>query len=127
MSKKVVIIGDSGVGKTSILFRYVKGEFDTNINISFGAGFKTKDVAYNDQGDTVKLFLWDTAGQEKYNSLTKLYFKGASAAIVVYDITERTSFEKAKKWVDELYDYEESEGAKMRKFIAGNKCDIIDK
>ena len=48
MSKKVVIIGDSGVGKTSILFRYVKGEFDTNINISFGAGFKTKDVPYND-------------------------------------------------------------------------------
>ena len=62
MSKKVVIIGDSGVGKTSILFRYVKGVFDTNINISFGAGFKTKDVPFNDQGETVKLFLWDTAG-----------------------------------------------------------------
>ena len=127
MSKKVVIIGDSGVGKTSILFRYVKGEFDSNINISFGAGFKTKDVAHNDQGDTVKLFLWDTAGQEKYNSLTKLYFKGASAAIIVYDITDKSSFEKAKKWVDELNEYEESEGAKMKKFIAGNKCDIMEK
>lgn len=101
MSRKVVIIGDSGVGKTSILFRYVEGKFNDNVLASFGAGFRTKDVACDDSGErTVKLYIWDTAGQERYNSLTKLYFKGANAAIIVYDITDRASFARAQKWAE---------------------------
>lgn len=100
MSRKVVIVGDSGVGKTSILFRYVQGQFNENVQPSFGAGFKTKDVPCDDQGNTVKLYLWDTAGQERYNSLTKLYFKQANAAIIVYDITDKESFAKAQRWSD---------------------------
>ena len=93
--RKVVIIGDSGVGKTSILFRYVFDNFDQHINSTLGAGFKSKDVPYNDQGDTIKMHLWDTAGQERYDSLTKMYFQGCEAAMIVYDITDDQSFEKA--------------------------------
>ena len=101
MSRKVVIIGDSGVGKTSILFRYMEGHFKESVQASFGAGFRTKDVPCDDEGEnTVKLYLWDTAGQERYNSLTKLYFKGANAAIIVYDITNKVSFERAQKWAE---------------------------
>ena len=88
MSRKVVIVGDSGVGKTSILFRYVQGQFNEHVQPSFGAGFKTKDVPYNDAGDkTVKLYLWDTAGQERYKSVTRSYFRGSIGVIIVYDIT----------------------------------------
>ena len=89
MSKKVVIIGDTGVGKTSILFRYVLNKFDENLGSTFGAGFKTKEVPYNDEGDKIKLNLWDTAGQDRFESVTKLYFRDAEAAIVVYDITDK--------------------------------------
>ena len=107
MSRKVVIVGDSGVGKTSILFRFVQGSFNENVQPSFGAGFKTKDVAYDDSGHgTVKLYLWDTAGQERYNALTKLYFKGANAAIIVYDITDEESFAKAQRWSDQIDEFQ---------------------
>ena len=73
-AKKVIFIGDSAVGKTSLLFRFINGRFDANVQPTYGAGFKTKEVPYDDEGHTVKLYLWDTAGQEKYQSLTKMYF-----------------------------------------------------
>ena len=104
-AKKIVMIGDSNVGKTSIIQRYVNKTFDTggNAKATMGAAFKLKDVICNEEtGDTVRLQIWDTAGQEKYNSLTKLYFKGVWAAIIVYDISDYSSFVKAQKWVDEL-------------------------
>ena len=73
MSKKVIIVGDTTVGKTSILFRYVYDKFEENMSSTFGAGFKCKEVKVNDL-DTIKLNIWDTAGQEKYNALTKMYY-----------------------------------------------------
>lgn len=94
---------------------------------SFGAGFKTKDVAYDESGkDTVKLYLWDTAGQERYNALTKLYFKGANAAIIVYDITDQESFQKAQRWSDQIDNFQQNENAdsKIEKFVVGNKMDL---
>lgn len=126
MSRKVVIVGDSGVGKTSILFRFVQGSFNPNVQPSFGAGFKTKDVAYDDSGErTVKLYLWDTAGQERYNSLTKLYFKGANAAIIVYDITDQESFAKAQRWSDQIDEFQQNDtDSKIDKFMVGNKMDL---
>ena len=101
LQKKVVIIGDTGVGKTSILFRYVFEKFDDSMITTCGAGFKSKEVSFGN-GEKLKLNLWDTAGQEKYDALTKLYFKGAEAALVVYDCTDEKSFAKAQKWVKDL-------------------------
>ena len=73
MSKKVILVGDTTVGKTSILFRYVYDKFDENMSSTFGAGFKYKEVKVNDN-EIVKLNIWDTAGQEKYDALTKMYY-----------------------------------------------------
>ena len=84
-AKKVIFIGESTVGKTSILFRFSNGRFETNVQPTFGAGFINKDVVANDQGKTVKLFLWDTAGQERYAAMTKNFFNGTHAAVIVYD------------------------------------------
>ena len=121
-----MIIGDTNVGKTSILFRYVNGSFDKEMKMTCGAGFKTKEVSYNDKGDKIKLNIWDTAGQEKYDALTKMYFKGAEAALVVYDMTEENSFEKAKKWVSDLEEALEFEQVKALIYLVGNKSDMTD-
>ena len=79
---------------------------------TLGAGFKTKEVYFSDEGGNqgrMKLNLWDTAGQEKFDALTKMYFKGAEAALIVYDVTNTMSFQKAQKWVKDLDDTEASE------------------
>ena len=126
-SKKVLIIGDSNVGKTSILFRYVFNKFDEQNMPTLGAGFKTKEVFFTDEGQNqgrMKLNLWDTAGQEKFDALTKMYFNGAEAALIVYDVTNTLSFEKAQKWVKDLDDNEASES--ILKFLVGNKSDMLD-
>ena len=127
-SKKVVIIGDTGVGKTSILFRYLYNKYDENLNSTFGAGFKTKDVPYNDDGDKLKLNLWDTAGQERFEQVTKLYFRDAEAAIVVYDLTHEDSFKKAQKWVQILEEERmgSQEQPRIEIVLVGNKCDRAD-
>jgi len=88
MSIKIVIIGDSGVGKTAILQRYVYDTYNENSPPTFSVTFKSKEVPWDNKGTTVKLNLWDTAGQERYDALTKMYFKGAEAALIVYDITD---------------------------------------
>ena len=94
------------------------------MNTTLGAGFKSKDVAYNDQGDTLKMHLWDTAGQERYDSLTKMYFQNCEAALIVYDITDEQSFEKAQKWAQEVQESEENQGYEIVKVVVGNKCDM---
>ena len=82
----------------------------------------------DEHGNTVKLYLWDTAGQERYNSLTKLYFKGANAAIIVYDITDKESFAKAQRWSDQINQYQSSEAdTKIETFVVGNKIDLIQR
>ena len=96
---------------------------------TLGAGFKTKEVYFTDEGGNqgrMKLNLWDTAGQEKFDALTKMYFKGAEAALIVYDVTNAMSFEKAQKWVKDLDDTEASEQQQVLKFLVGNKCDCVD-
>ena len=100
-TKKVVIIGDSGVGKTAIMNRYLFDKFDSESMPTLGSSTKSREVEVPGEG-SIKLALWDTAGQEKFKSLTRMYFQDAEAALVVYDVTFRDSFEAAKRWVEDL-------------------------
>ncbi|MBA0598627.1 hypothetical protein Gorai_008383, partial [Gossypium raimondii] len=103
-----VLLGDVGAGKSSLVLRFVKGQFVEFQESTIGAAFFSQTVAVNDA--TVKFEIWDTAGQERYHSLAPMYYRGAAAAIIVYDITNQASFERAKKWVQEL----QSQGSDFR-------------
>ncbi len=109
ITKKVIILGDSDVGKTSIIDRYVRKEFNDLSMPTIGAYFKTKEVEIPNTNSVVKLSLWDTAGQEKFKSLTRMYFMDADAAIIVYDVTYKESLDSAKKWIQEVMEYTSSD------------------
>lgn len=95
---------------------------------TLGASFASKDITYidpfNDQKQSMKLGLWDTAGQERFDSLTKLYFNKTVAAIIVYDVTSEFTFQKVKKWVEDLDSHEATSNTKIAKFLVGNKIDL---
>merc|ERR1712065_7596 len=94
---KLVLLGESAVGKSSLVLRFVKGQFHEYQESTIGAAFLTQTVCLDDT--TVKFEIWDTAGQERYHSLAPMYYRGAQAAIVVYDITNTDTFNRAKAWV----------------------------
>ena len=120
--KKLVFIGDSGVGKTCIISRFLKGTFEHNINSTDGASYASKSIDVN--GKSLVLDIWDTAGQERYKSLTKFFYKGAKMAILVYDITRKESFDNIKSfWYNQIKEYGD-EGIILG--IAGNKSDKYD-
>ncbi|CAG8488558.1 16726_t:CDS:2, partial [Cetraspora pellucida] len=98
---KLVLLGESAVGKSSLVLRFVKDQFDDYRESTIGAAFLTQTVALDDN-TTVKFEIWDTAGQERYKSLAPMYYRNANCAVVVYDITQPSSLEKAKSWVKEL-------------------------
>ncbi|KAG6753357.1 hypothetical protein POTOM_043417 [Populus tomentosa] len=100
INAKLVLLGDVGAGKSSLVLRFVKGQFVEFQESTIGAAFFSQTLAVNDA--TVKFEIWDTAGQERYHSLAPMYYRGAAAAIIVYDISNQASFERAKKWVQEL-------------------------
>ena len=122
---KVVLLGDSGVGKTCIISRYVSGNYDQNVASTNGASYASKIITFENLNKTISLDIWDTAGQEKYKSLTKFFYKDAAAAILVYDITQKDSFENMKNyWYEQLQEF----GSKnIILGVAGNKCDMYDK
>ncbi|KAK8575934.1 hypothetical protein V6N13_032752 [Hibiscus sabdariffa] len=121
INAKLVLLGDVGAGKSSLVLRFVRGQFVEFQESTIGAAFFSQTVAVNDA--TVKFEIWDTAGQERYHSLAPMYYRGAAAAIIVYDITNQASFERAKKWVQEL----QSQGnPNMVMALAGNKADLLD-
>jgi len=97
---KLVLLGDSAVGKSSLVLRFVKKQFYEYQESTIGAAFLTQTVNVKDY--VVKFEIWDTAGQERYHSLAPMYYRGAAAAVVVYDLTNRQSFVRAKSWVKEL-------------------------
>lgn len=97
---KLVLLGESAVGKSSLVLRFVKGQFHEYQESTIGAAFLTQTVSMEDS--EVKFEIWDTAGQERYNSLAPMYYRGAQAAIVVYDIMNQDSYQRAQTWVSEL-------------------------
>lgn len=119
---KLVLLGDSAVGKSSLVLRFVKKQFFDYQESTIGAAYLTQTVSLDD-GDAVRFEIWDTAGQERYNSLAPMYYRGAASAVVVYDITNAYSFERAKSWVNELQAHDQG----MKRIVialAGNKLDM---
>lgn len=120
-SYRLVVLGDYSVGKSSIALQYVKNQFNDKEESTIGAAFLTKTIRRHDS--YIKYDIWDTAGQERYNSLMPMYYRGAQAALVVYDITSYKSFERAKAWVKEL-SIEKPDN--FVKIFVGNKADLED-
>jgi len=116
---KLVLLGESAVGKSSLVLRFVKGQFLEYQESTIGAAFLTQTVLLGDI--SVKFEIWDTAGQERYHSLAPMYYRGAHAAIVVYDLTNYDSFERAKAWVKEL---QRQGNPNIVIALAGNKLDL---
>ncbi|CDW51862.1 Ras protein Rab 5C [Trichuris trichiura] len=119
---KLVLLGESAVGKSSLVLRFAKGQFHEYQESTIGAAFLTQSVCMDDM--TVKFEIWDTAGQERYHSLAPMYYRGAQAAIVVYDVTNQESFTKAKNWVNEL---QRQALPNIVIALAGNKADLANK
>ncbi|TQD99645.1 hypothetical protein C1H46_014781 [Malus baccata] len=119
---KLVLLGDMGTGKTSLVLRFVTGKFLEYQESTIGAAFFTQVLSLNEA--TIKFDIWDTAGQERYHSLAPMYYRGAAAAVVVYDITSMESFVRAKKWVQEL---QRQANPTLIMFLAGNKADLEEK
>ncbi|KNC50220.1 Ras-like protein Rab-5C [Thecamonas trahens ATCC 50062] len=119
---KLVLLGEAAVGKSSLVLRFVKGQFQEFQESTIGAAFLTQSVCLDDV--TVKFEIWDTAGQERYNSLAPMYYRGAQAAIVVYDITNADTLARAKAWVKEL---QRQASPNIVIALAGNKCDLASK
>ncbi|KAF5393942.1 hypothetical protein D9757_000313 [Collybiopsis confluens] len=120
IDSKIVIMGNSGVGKTSLLHRYTQNKFDPkNTTSTSGAFFVTKKVNIN--GFKVRLQLWDTAGQERFRSMAPMYYRGANAALVLYDITNASTFEDARGWLEEL---KKNCPPELIIYIVGSKADL---
>ncbi|XP_051259362.1 ras-related protein Rab-5B isoform X2 [Dicentrarchus labrax] len=119
---KLVLLGDMAVGKSSLVLRFVKGQFDEFQETTIGAAFLAQSVCLDDT--TVKFEIWDTAGQERYHSLAPMYYRGAQAAIVVFDITKPETFERAKAWVKEL---QRQASPNIVIALAGNKADLAER
>jgi len=115
---KLVLLGETSVGKSSLVIRFVKGQFHEYQESTIGAAFLTQTVVVGDY--TVKFEMRDTAGQERYHSLAPMYYRGAAAAIIVYDITSQPSFNRAKTWVKEL---QRQGSPEVVIALAGNKLD----
>jgi len=118
ISLKILILGDSSVGKTTLLLKYVDGYFPTVYVATIGVEYKIKRININ--GIDISLQIWDTAGQERFRGITKNFMKGADGIIYVYDITKKSSFESLKNWI--FQSEEATEG--FKKIIIGNKIDL---
>lgn len=116
---KVVLIGDSGVGKSNLLSRFTRNEFCLESKSTIGVEFATRSIQVD--GKTIKAQIWDTAGQERYRAITSAYYRGAVGALMVYDITKHVTFENVERWLKELRDHADSNIVIM---LVGNKSDL---
>jgi len=116
---KVVLIGDSGVGKSNLLSRFTRNEFSLESKSTIGVEFATRSIHVEDK--VVKAQIWDTAGQERYRAITSAYYRGAVGALVVYDVTRHVTFENVERWMRELKDHTDANIVIM---LVGNKADL---
>eukprot|EP00249_Psilotum_nudum_P005922 c19326_g1_i1 orf=642-1295(-) len=116
---KVVLIGDSGVGKSNLLSRFTRNEFSLESKSTIGVEFATRSITVD--GKKIKAQIWDTAGQERYRAITSAYYRGAVGALLVYDITRHVTFENVERWLKELKDHTDSNIVVM---LVGNKSDL---
>jgi len=119
---KLLLIGDSGVGKTCVLFRFSDDAFNSTFIATIGIDFKIRTIELDDK--KIKLQIWDTAGQERFRTITTAYYRGAMGILLVYDITNLKSFENIKTWIRNI---EQHASDDVEKMILGNKCDMKDK
>ena len=117
---KILTIGESGVGKTSILRRFVENKFLKTHLATIGIDFKTKNLNINNQD--IKLKIWDTAGQERFRNITTQYYKGADGIVLVYDVTDEASYEKIRDWMEQILSNTQKEEIGL--VLLGNKCDM---
>lgn len=115
----VVLIGDSGVGKSNLLSRFTRNEFNLESKSTIGVEFATKSIQVD--AKTIKAQIWDTAGQERYRAITSAYYRGAVGALLVYDISKAVTFENVERWLKELRDHAEPNIVIM---LVGNKSDL---
>lgn len=116
---KVVLIGDSGVGKSNLLSRFTRNEFSLESKSTIGVEFATRTI--NVDNKMIKAQIWDTAGQERYRAITSAYYRGAVGALLVYDITRHVTFENVERWLKELKDHTDTNIVVM---LVGNKADL---
>lgn len=119
---KLLLIGDSGVGKTCVLFRFSEDAFNSTFISTIGIDFKIRTIDLD--GKKIKLQIWDTAGQERFRTITTAYYRGAMGIMLVYDITNEKSFDNIRNWIRNI---EEHAAADVEKMVLGNKCDMNDK
>ena len=121
---KIILIGSSSVGKSSILQRYIQKVFNESYSCTIGVDFFMKSIDVGEK--SIKLQLWDTAGTEKFRSITTSYYRGANAAFVVFDLTSKPTFDCLSEWIENYYKYSNPD-SKKNVILIGNKCDLIDK
>ena len=110
-----------GVGKSCIILRFTKNEFNATMVSSIGVDFKSKDINVNNK--KVKLQIWDTAGHERFRTITTSYYRGAHGIVTVFDLTNRESFEHIERWLSEINKYAKEN---VLRFLRGNKADLVD-
>lgn len=116
---KVVLIGDSGVGKSNLLSRFTRNEFNLESKSTIGVEFATRSIVVDNK--TIKAQIWDTAGQERYRAITSAYYRGAVGALLVYDIAKHLTYENVERWLRELRDHADQNIVIM---LVGNKSDL---
>ena len=119
---KILVVGESGVGKTNLIRRFTNDVFTKDTKATVGVEFICKTYKVNK--DIIKLEIWDTAGQERYKSITSAYYKGSKGVLIVYDITNMETFEKIEQWLGEV---KEKAGNEIKVILVGNKLDLEDR
>jgi len=119
---KLLIIGDSGVGKSCLLLRFSDDSFTPSFITTIGIDFKTRTIEL--EGKRIKLQIWDTAGQERFRTITTAYYRGAMGILLVYDVTDEKSFNNIRNWIRNI---EQHATESVNKILIGNKCDMVEK